>query len=87
MLFCPTDGGYVCLKCQIGINKVWEVNKMPMECLKCDKCGIIKGLDYDGLKCPNPNCDGTMKPIRIWFPEEGEEVPNDKRSDNPDKPP
>ncbi len=24
MQFCPTDGGYVCIPCDISVNEVWQ---------------------------------------------------------------
>ena len=52
MLFCPTDGGYVCLECQIGINEVWEVKRMGDWTMRCRHCKKVVTLEEIWNGCP-----------------------------------
>ena len=83
MLFCPTDGGYVCLKCQIGINEVWrcKMGDWTVKCLKCGETMSVQDiLERQPCKCGNTCFEVIRTP-------DGKEVRDDKRSPYPDKPP
>ncbi len=45
------------------------------DALICEKCGLVHPIDYDGLECRQPDCDGKLIPTRIFFPTEGEQLP------------
>jgi len=52
-----------------------EEKEMSFQVLICEKCSLIHPLDYDGLTCRQPECDGKLIPTSIFFPTEGEQLP------------
>jgi len=57
MLFCPTDGGWVC-QCGYTENNVWEVKAMgndwKFECQRCYE--VFEFSEETGAVCPKCGC-------------------------------
>ena len=34
--------------------------------LMCEKCHLIHNMDFNGLRCRDPECDGKLVPFRLW---------------------